>query len=158
VAYLALAQAEGITCFSLTHHRQIEQPISDKTLWIACGEAAQRAAILQARNSRTTLRHSWATPSALKLGTDLRTIQILPGHGDLETTAKISSFVPSAHLQMVSKPALGRPHPVQRRRKARPAFFGARRSRDPAPSSRWPNILRGQGNRFLETLSVPNFS
>src|SRR6266852_4861744 len=26
-------------------HRQIEQPISDKTLWIACGEAAQRAAI-----------------------------------------------------------------------------------------------------------------
>lgn len=26
-------------------HRQIEQPISDKTVWIACDEAAQRAAI-----------------------------------------------------------------------------------------------------------------
>src|SRR5258708_34403150 len=41
-------------------HRQIEQPISDKTLWIACGEAAQRAAIRK-RVTPHTLRHSWAT-------------------------------------------------------------------------------------------------
>jgi integrase len=36
-------------------HRQIEQPISDKTLWIACGEAAQRAAI------RKRVRHRAAS-------------------------------------------------------------------------------------------------
>jgi integrase/recombinase XerD len=38
-------------------HRQIEQPISDKTVWIACGEAAQRVAIRK-RVTPHTLRHS----------------------------------------------------------------------------------------------------
>jgi site-specific recombinase XerD len=82
-------------------HRQIEQPISDKTLWIACGEAAQRAAIRK-RVTPHTLRHSWAT-HLLEAGTDLRTIQILLGHGDLETTAKYL-HLSQRHLQMVSNP------------------------------------------------------
>jgi integrase/recombinase XerD len=82
-------------------HRQMEQPISDKTLWIACGEAAQRAAIRK-RVTPHTLRHSWAT-HLLEAGTDLRTIQILLGHGDLETTAKYL-HLSQRHLQMVSNP------------------------------------------------------
>src|SRR5258707_776064 len=82
-------------------HRQIEQPISDKTLWIACGEAAQRAAIRK-RVTPHTLRHSWAT-HLLEAGTDLRTIQILLGHGDLETTAKYL-HLSQRHLQMVHNP------------------------------------------------------
>jgi len=68
-----------------TLDRRIDQPISDKTVWIACSEAARRAGISK-RVTPHTLRHSWAT-HLLEAGTDLRTIQVLLGHGDLETTA-----------------------------------------------------------------------
>ena len=63
-----------------------EEPISDKTAWIACSEAAHRAGIRK-RVTPHTLRHSWAT-HLLEAGTDLRTIQVLLGHDDLETTAQ----------------------------------------------------------------------
>jgi site-specific recombinase XerD len=51
---------------------QNEEPISDKTVWIACSEAAHRAGIRK-RVTPHTLRHSWAT-HLLEAGTDLRTI------------------------------------------------------------------------------------
>jgi site-specific recombinase XerD len=70
-------------------------------VWIACGEAAQHASIRK-RVTPHTLRHSWAT-HLLEAGTDLRTIQILLGHGDLETTAKYL-HLSQRHLQMVSNP------------------------------------------------------
>src|SRR5437667_8622597 len=62
-----------------------EQPISDKSVWIACSEAARHAGISK-RVTPHTLRHSWAT-HLLEAGTDLRTIQVLLGHGYLEATA-----------------------------------------------------------------------
>src|SRR3989442_3662081 len=65
---------------------RLDQPISDKTVWIACSDAARRAGIRK-RVTPHTLRHSWAT-HLLEAGTDLRTIQVLLGHGDLETTAQ----------------------------------------------------------------------
>ena len=65
---------------------RLDQPISDKTVWIACSDAARRAGIRK-RVTPHTLRHSWAT-HLLEVGTDLRTIQVLLGHGDLETTAQ----------------------------------------------------------------------
>jgi integrase/recombinase XerD len=82
----------------------IEEPISDKTVWIACSEAARRAGINK-RVMPHTLRHSWAT-HLLEVGTDLRTIQVLLGHGDLETTAQYL-HLSRRHLQAVSNPLDG---------------------------------------------------
>jgi integrase/recombinase XerD len=81
-------------------HR-LDQPISDKTVWIACTEAAHRAGISK-RVTPHTLRHSWAT-HLLEAGTDLRTIQVLLGHGDLETTAQYL-HLSQRHLQAVINP------------------------------------------------------
>ena len=78
-----------------------EQPISDKTVWIACSEAARQAGIRK-RVTPHTLRHSWAT-HLLEAGTDLRTIQVLLGHGDLETTAQYL-HLSQRHLQAVTNP------------------------------------------------------
>jgi site-specific recombinase XerD len=82
----------------------VEEPISDKTVWIACSEAARRAGINK-RVTPHTLRHSWAT-HLLEAGTDLRTIQVLLGHGDLETTAQYL-HLSRRHLQAVSNPLDG---------------------------------------------------
>ena len=82
------------------HHGQ-EQPISDKSVWYACTEAARHAG-LRKRVTPHTLRHSWAT-HLLEAGTDLRTIQILLGHGDLETTAQYL-HLSQRHLHAVRNP------------------------------------------------------
>ena len=84
-----------------TCRRRLDQPISDKTVWIACSEAARQAGISK-RVTPHTLRHSWAT-HLLEAGTDLRTIQVLLGHGDLETTAQYL-HLSQRHLQAVMNP------------------------------------------------------
>jgi site-specific recombinase XerD len=81
--------------------RDIEQPITDKSVWVACTEAARLAGIRK-RVTPHTLRHSWAT-HLLEAGTDLRTIQLLLGHEDLETTAKYL-HLSQRHLQQVANP------------------------------------------------------
>jgi len=81
-----------------------EQPISDKNVWLACQEAARQAGLTK-RITPHTLRHSWAT-HLLEAGTDLRTIQVLLGHGDLETTAQYL-HLSQRHLQTVTNPLDG---------------------------------------------------
>jgi len=81
--------------------RDQDTPISDKTVWYACKEAARHARITK-HVTPHTLRHSWAT-HLLEAGTDLRTIQVLLGHGDLETTAKYL-HLSQRHLQTVLNP------------------------------------------------------
>ena len=90
--------------FPSRRSQEPNQPISDKTVWIACADAAQRAGIRK-RVTPHTLRHSWAT-HLLEDGTDLRTIQVLLGHGDLETTAKYL-HLSQRHLQLVTNPLEG---------------------------------------------------
>ena len=98
------------------HRVKKEEPISDKTVWIACSEAAHQAGINK-RVTPHTLRHSWAT-HLLEGGTDLRTIQVLLGHDDLETTAQYL-HLSQRHLQTVTNPldtlTLSRSENVSRR-------------------------------------------
>ena len=61
-----------------------DRPIDTKTVWHACQQAAQRAG-LQKTVHPHTLRHCFAT-HLLEAGADLRSIQMLLGHRDLEET------------------------------------------------------------------------
>jgi site-specific recombinase XerD len=61
-----------------------DKPINTKTVWHACREAAKRAAIRKSLHPHT-LRHCFAT-HLYEAGTDLRNIQLLLGHRDLEET------------------------------------------------------------------------
>jgi site-specific recombinase XerD len=83
-----------------------ERPIADTTVWYACAQAARHAGLTK-RIGPHTLRHSFAT-HLLEAGTDLRTIQILLGHGDLETTAKYL-HLSQRHLRAVVNPLEGLP-------------------------------------------------
>lgn len=80
------------------------RPISDKTVWYACTEAARHAGLTK-RVTPHTMRHSFAT-HLLEGGTDLRSIQIVLGHGDLETTAKYL-HLSQRHLRSIANPLEG---------------------------------------------------
>jgi len=72
-----------------------------KTVWNACKEAAKRAGIRKDVHPHT-LRHSFAT-HLLEAGADLRTIQILLGHRDLEETT-IYLRLSEPHLNATASP------------------------------------------------------
>jgi integrase/recombinase XerD len=78
-----------------------EKPISDKTVWNACHEAALRAGITK-RLGPHTLRHCFAT-HMLEAGSDLRTIQLLLGHQRLKETA-IYLHLSRRHLHAAVNP------------------------------------------------------
>ena len=93
-----------IYLFPSRMHRDHEQPISDKIVWRACNQAAKMAGIRK-RVSPHLIRHAFAT-HLLEAGTDLRTIQMLLGHEDLEVTAKYL-HLSAQHLQKVVNPLEG---------------------------------------------------
>jgi integrase/recombinase XerD len=78
-----------------------DQPIDTKTVWYACKQAAKRAGIKKHVHPHT-LRHSFAT-HLLEAGADLRTIQILLGHRDLEETT-IYLHLSERHLNATASP------------------------------------------------------
>jgi len=78
-----------------------DHPIDTKTAWYACKEAARRAGIRKEVHPHT-LRHCFAT-HLLEAGADLRTIQILLGHRDLEETT-VYLHLSQRHLSATASP------------------------------------------------------
>jgi site-specific recombinase XerD len=104
--------------FPSRQHRGAEQPISDKTVWLACTEAARKAG-LRKPVSPHLVRHAWAT-HLLEAGADLRTIQVLLGHSKLEHTT-VYLHLSRRHLQAIPSPLeaieVSRPDEIKRSRR-----------------------------------------
>lgn len=97
--------------------------MSAESLQTACREAA-RAAGLSKRVTVHTLRHAFAT-HMLENGTDLRLIQALLGHTQIDTTARYAAVSPTA-IAAVRSPLdrLGERPPRQSQAKAHPPAKG----------------------------------
>ena len=84
--YRRLACKPKVWLFPGGRYHTSDDPISDKVVWHACRNAAERAGIRKPIHPHT-LRHCFAT-HLYDAGTDLCTIQELLGHYDLKETAR----------------------------------------------------------------------
>ena len=78
-----------------------DKPISEKIVWQAVRDASVRAGIRK-RVTPHTLRHCFAT-HLLESGADLRSIQMMLGHSDLEATT-VYLHLSRRHLQATANP------------------------------------------------------
>jgi integrase/recombinase XerD len=94
--------------FPSQQRKRRELPISDRAIYHAVRAAARRAGIKK-KITPHLLRHSWAT-HLLERGTDLKTIQMLLGHVDLEATT-IYLHLSQRHMQAMTNPVDSLPIP-----------------------------------------------
>jgi integrase/recombinase XerD len=97
----SLRRKPAVWLFPGNRWHTADHPITTKVIWLACKEAAQRAGIRKEVHPHT-LRHCFAT-HLLEDGADLRTIQILLGHRDLEETT-IYLHLSQQHLNATASP------------------------------------------------------
>jgi integrase/recombinase XerD len=79
-----------------------DRPITPKAVYYACQHAARRAGLQEKKIHPHTLRHCFAT-HLLESGADLRTIQLLLGHRDLEETT-VYLHLSRRHLGATASP------------------------------------------------------
>ena len=91
----------SVWLFHGNHRHNSDLPIDTKTVWHACYNAAKRAGLEKSIHPHT-LRHCFAT-HLLEAGADLRTIQILLGHGDLKETT-LYLHLSQRHLNTAASP------------------------------------------------------
>jgi site-specific recombinase XerD len=96
-----LQRKPSVWLFPSRHGRSSDRPITPKGIYHACKEAARRAAFQKVVYPHT-LRHCFAT-HLLEAGADLRTIQVLLGHGDLKETT-IYLHLSQRHLHATASP------------------------------------------------------
>jgi len=80
---------------------RVDKPLTPKAIYYIVRDAAKRAGITK-HVSPHCLRHAWAT-HLLESGEDLRRIQLLLGHSDLETTSRYL-HLSTQHLHSVTNP------------------------------------------------------
>jgi integrase/recombinase XerD len=96
-----LRRRPSVWLFPGSRHHSGDTPIDTKVVWYACQQAARRAGIHKKVHPHT-LRHCFAT-HLLEAGADLRTIQVLLGHRDLEETT-VYLHLSRRHLQATASP------------------------------------------------------
>jgi len=96
-----LGRKPSVWLFPGNRHHSSDQPISTKVVWHACRNATKRAGIKKQVHPHT-IRHCFAT-HLLERGTDLRSIQMLLGHNDLEQTT-IYLHISERHLNATASP------------------------------------------------------
>jgi site-specific recombinase XerD len=96
-----LRRKPGVWLFPGNRWHTGNRPIDTKVAWHACQDAAKRAGI-QKEVHPHTLRHCFAT-HLLEAGADVRTIQVLLGHRDLEETT-IYLHLSARHLSATASP------------------------------------------------------
>jgi len=135
--------------FPSVQTRHHEEPMTTKTVWHACREAARRAGITKPVHPHT-LRHCFAT-HLLDSGAELPVIQTLLGHSDPRDTM-IYLHLSTRHLR--SSESAG----YSGIRQHLPSGAGAIMSR---PILEVADILRAWGGRFIERsharLSWPQY-
>ncbi len=101
-AYYRSVRRRNGWLFPSLQTRRPDQPVTQKTVWYACRDAARRAGIAKAVHPHT-LRHSFAT-HLFENGAELPVLQTLLGHADPRDTM--------IYLHLVTRKLRSAPNPL----------------------------------------------
>lgn len=99
--YRRLSRKPKVWLFPGGRYHTYDEPISEKVVWYACRNAAERAGLRKAVHPHT-LRHCFAT-HLYDSGTDICTIQKLLGHYDLKETIRYI-HLSKRHMEALDNP------------------------------------------------------